>query len=251
MKKLYIVLVVLFVVVFGACDEREIEVFTDGNEIYFEKFYINEVYPGLAQADSTVASFFFYPDGTQNIEAPLAILLSGDSLEEDQTFRLKVVEEETTANADEYTIDPEYTFHTNTISKDSNDIRDVIYIKFHRSTRLEVMENGVTLVVEIIPNENLKLGQVERTRAKLILTTATAKPTWWNDEVTSNLLGDYSTKKYKLFLNEIDKKAEMSEELIREHPDKAIQLTLEFKNWLLRQNPVILDEDNEPMEVAL
>ena len=165
--------------------------------------------------------------------------------------RLKVVEEETTAHADEYTIDPEYTFHANTISKDSNDIRDVIYIKFHRSARLETMENGVTLVVEIIPNENLKLGQVERTRAKLILTTATAKPTWWDDEVTSNLLGDYSTKKYKLFLNEIDKKAEMSEELIREHPDKAIQLTLEFKNWLLRQNPVILDEDNEPMEVAL
>jgi len=205
----------------------------------------------LAQADSTVASFFFYPDGTQNIEAPLTILLSGDSLKEDQMFRLKVVEEETTAHADEYTIDPEYTFHANTISKDSNDIRDVIYIKFHRSACLETMENGVTLVVEIIPNENLKLGQVERTRAKLILTTATAKPTWWNDEVTSNLLGDYSTKKYKLFLNEIDKKAEMSEELIREHPDKAIQLTLEFKNWLLRQNPVILDEDNEPMEVAL
>ena len=246
MKKLYTVLVVLFVLVFGACYEREIEIFTDENEIYFEKFYMNEVYPGLAQADSTVASFFFYPDGTQNIEAPLTILLSGDSLKEDQMFRLKVVEEETTAHADEYTIDPEYTFHANT-----NDIRDVIYIKFHRSARLETMENGVTLVVEIIPNENLKLGQVERTRAKLILTTATAKPTWWDDEVTSNLLGDYSTKKYKLFLNEIDKKAEMSEELIREHPDKAIQLTLEFKNWLLRQNPVILDEDNEPMEVAL
>ena len=128
MKKLYIVLVVLFVVVLGACDEREIEIFTDENEIYFEKFYMNEVYPGLAQADSTVASFFFYPDGTQNIEAPLTILLSGDSLKEDQMFRLKVVEEETTAHADEYTIDPEYTFHANTISKDSNDIRDVIYI---------------------------------------------------------------------------------------------------------------------------
>ena len=65
MKKLYTVLVVLFVVVFGACDEREIEIFTDENEIYFEKFYMNEVYPGLAQADSTVASFFFYPDGTK------------------------------------------------------------------------------------------------------------------------------------------------------------------------------------------
>lgn len=251
MKRLYVVLVLLLAVVFGACDEREIEIFADGNEIYFEKFYINEVYPGMAQADSTVASFFFYPDGTQNIEASLTVLLSGDTLKEDQTFQLKVVEEETTANSDEYTIDSEYTFHANIVSKDSNDIRDVIHIKFHRSDRLEAMENGVTLVVEIIPNGNLKLGQIERTRAKLVLTTATAKPAWWNHEVTNNLLGDYSARKYKLFLNEIDKKAEMGEELIREHPDRAIQLTLEFKNWLLQQNPVILDEDEEPMKVAL
>ena len=43
----------------------------------------------------------------------------------------------------------------------------------------------------------------------------------------------------------------MSEELIAKHPDRAIQLTLEFKNWLLNQDPVILDEDEEPMEVAL
>ena len=43
----------------------------------------------------------------------------------------------------------------------------------------------------------------------------------------------------------------MSEELIAERPDRAIQLTLEFKNWLLNQDPEILDEDGEPMKVAL
>jgi len=251
MRKQYVILMLLLAVAFGSCDRREIEIFTDGNEIYFEKFYINEVYPGVAQADSTVASFFFYPDGTKNIEAPLTLLLSGDTLKEDQKFQLRVIENETTANPDEYTIDPEYVFHANTVNKDSNDIRDVIRIKFHRSDRLESMPDGVTLVVEIVPNENLKLGQIERTRAKLILTTATAQPTWWNDEVTNNLLGDYSAKKYKLFLNEIDRKVEMGEELIREHPDRALQLTLEFKYWLLQQDPIILDEDEEPMEVAL
>lgn len=251
MKKQYVIFMLLLVVAFGACDRREIEIFTDKNEIYFEKFYIDEVYPGLAQADSTVASFFFYPDGTKDIEAALTVLLSGDTLKENREFQLKVVEEETTANPEEYTIDPAYVFHTNTVNKDSNDVRDVIKIKFHRSDRIESMPNGVTLVVEIIPNEYLKLGQIERIRAKLILTTATAWPTWWNKEVEDNLLGDYSVKKYKLFLNEIDKKAEMSEELIAEHPDRAIQLTLEFKNWLLNQDPMILDEDGKPMEVAL
>ena len=251
MKRQCILLILLLTVILGSCDRREIEIFTDRNEIYFEKFYIDEVYPGLAQADSTVASFFFYPDGTQDIKASLTLLLSGDTLKEDQKFQLKVIEDETTANQDEYTIDPEYIFHANTVSKDSNDVRDVIDIKFHRSDRLESMPNGVTLVVEIVPNENLKLGQIERTRAKLILTTATVRPSWWNDEVTGNLLGEYTVTKYKLFLNEIDKKAEMSEELIRERPDRAIQLTLEFKNWLLQQDPVIMDEDGEPMEVAL
>lgn len=112
MKK-NILLILLLTVILGACDKREIEIFTDGNEIYFEKFYIDEVYPGLAQADSTVASFFFYPDETQDIEASLTLLLSGDTLKEDQKFQLKVVEEETTANPDEYTIDPEYIFHAN------------------------------------------------------------------------------------------------------------------------------------------
>ena len=82
----------LLTVAFGSCDRREIEIFADGNEIYFEKFYINEVYPGLAQADSTIASFFFYPDGVQDIEAPLTLLLSGDTLKEDQAFQLRVIE---------------------------------------------------------------------------------------------------------------------------------------------------------------
>ena len=67
MKKQYVIFMLLLAVAFGACDRREIEIFTDKNEIYFEKFYIDEVYPGLAQADSTVASFFFYPDGTKDI----------------------------------------------------------------------------------------------------------------------------------------------------------------------------------------
>ena len=46
MKKRYIILMLLLTVAFGSCDRREIEIFADGNEIYFEKFYINEVYPG-------------------------------------------------------------------------------------------------------------------------------------------------------------------------------------------------------------
>ena len=53
-------------------------------------------------------------------------------------------------------------------------------------------------------------------------------------------------------MNEIDKNGEMGKELIAESPDRAIQLVLQFKEWLLEQNPRIYDdENNEYMQVML
>lgn len=79
--------------------------FEDGHEIYFQKFYVNEVYPGTAEADSTELSFFFYPSGTQEIYAGLTVNLSGTLLTSDIQFGLKVVPGETTAHPDEYHLD--------------------------------------------------------------------------------------------------------------------------------------------------
>ncbi|MEG2229114.1 MAG: DUF4843 domain-containing protein, partial [Odoribacter sp.] len=98
-------------------------------------------------------------------------------------------------------------------------------------------------------NETVGLGQSERIRANIILTTKVIKPIWWTREVEESLLGVYSEKKYKLFLNEIDKNAEMGEDLIKNRPDMAIKLVMKFKVWLSMQNPAILEEDGSLMEV--
>ena len=63
------------------------------------------------------------------------------------------------------------------------------------------------------------------------------------------LLGKYSDKKYKLFLNEIEGAADIDEEMIRQHPDRVIQIVLKFKIWLA-QNPT-MDENGKRMEVVI
>ena len=250
-NKLKIVVGFLLLISFFACQEKDLKLFDGGNEIFFEKFYIDERPPGTVEADSTVASFFFYPDGTQKIKAPLVLCLSGRLLEKDASFKIKVVEDLTTANPDEYTISENYVFRAKEIPEDATCVTDTINIDINLSNRLSGLENGVVLVVELIPNEQIGVGQIERRRAKIILTTQAAKPDWWDNEVTNNLLGEFSNKKYKLFLNNVDVNAELNKDLIVNQPNKAIELAIKFRDWLNSQNPKVIDEDGSEMTVAI
>ena len=225
--------------------------FEDGHEIYFQKFYVNEVYPGTAEADSTELSFFFYPSGTQEIYAGLTVNLSGTLLTSDIQFGLKVVPGETTAHPDEYHLDEFYTFHANTVGEDAKVILDTIRVKLLRSDRLDKMPDGVRLVEELVPTDKVRLGQVERRRAKIIIKAAAVQPDWWTREVEINLLWTYSQKKYKLFLDHADKKLEMSADLVKDHPDRAIRLAMLFKQWLNDQEPAVTEDNGTIMSVPL
>ncbi|WP_059026221.1 DUF4843 domain-containing protein [Gabonibacter massiliensis] len=251
MKKYLFSLFLFIAIVFYACSKQETTLFQDEHEIYFKKFYINEIHPGTAEADSTVVSFFFYPTGTQDAHVELVVNLSGTLLTSDIPFGVKVIPEETTANPDEYDLDETYTFHANTAGENATEILDTLRIRLHRSERLDKMSEGVKLVVELVPNDKVRLGQVERRRAKVIITTVAEQPDWWSKEVEVNLLGTYSPKKYKLFLDHVDKKAEMNTDLIKKHPDQAIRLAMLFKQWLNDQSPAITEEDGTLMSVPL
>lgn len=251
MKNKLVIIFLFMAIGFYACSERETTLFQDGHEIYFKKFYVNEMHPGTAEADSTVVSFFFYPTGTEDVEAELIVNLSGTLLTSDIDFGIKVIPEETTANPDEYDLGELYTFHANTVGEDATEISDTIRIKLHRSTRLDNMPEGVRLVLELVPNDNVRLGQVERIRAKVIITTMARKPDWWTKEVEINLLGDYTPKKYKLFLDHADKKAEMSLDLIKNKPDQAIRLAMLFKQWLNEQTPPVTEDDGTIMKLPI
>lgn len=235
-----------------ACSEREIETFSDGNEIYFDKFYTNELAPGTANADSTMISFFFYPTGTQEINAALVVNLSGKLPEKDLCYGVKVVEEETTARTDEYLLPEKCIFRVQKeYDPNAKEVQDTLYITLKRSERMENLLEGVRLVIELVPTEELALGQFERRRAILIYTIHGTRPEWWDSEVDINLLGKYSEKKYKCFLDNVNGAERLDGDMIKNNPDEAIKLVMSFKSWLNIQNPPVLDEDGTEMKVEI
>ena len=220
--------------IFFACSEKDIETFHGRHQIYFDKFYMNALYPGTEEADTTRTSFFFYPENTSSIKVQLVVNLSGRLLDADLNFGLKLVEEGTTALPGEYKLEESYVFHRKPVEEGAKEIKDTIELTLIHSDRLaELGLEGVRLVVELVPSVEVDLGQYERRRAVIVWSEVEAQPEWWDYEVQWSLLGDYSYAKYKLFLQTVDTDGELNGELIKENPARAIELVTEFKEWLL------------------
>ena len=248
-KLLYLLSMTAVLGMFTACQEDELQLWGNEHHIYFEKFYKDAIAPGKERADSTLTSFFFYADEVNDLEAKLVVNMTGRLLEKDLLFKLKVVDEMTTANANEYTLQDQYVFRAHHVNDTATNQRDTITVKMHRSARLASMPNGVRLTVELVPLGDLKLGQTERTRADIILTRDAVKPAWWDDEITNNLFGEYSSRKYKLFLLNIDPGATLNADMLRQAPYKAILLVRKFKQWLQEHPSQAVEEDGRPMTV--
>ena len=223
--------------------------FGDEHHIYFEKFYKDAAAPGLERADSTLASFFFFTDDVEELQAPLVVNMTGRLLESDVPFKLRVVPEMTTANPDEYKLDDQYVFRAHNVSEGAKNQSDTISIRMFRSARLKDMPNGVRLCVELVPMGEILLGQTERTRAVIILTRDAVRPEWWDGAVSKTLFGDYSSRKYKLFLLNIDPDATLNADMLRTQTWKAIDLVRKFKKWLAEHPEQAVEEDGSPMTV--
>ena len=97
----------------------------------------------------------------------------------------------------------------------------------------EVGVQGLQLEVELVPSEELGLGQYERRRAVIVWTNVLAQPEWWDYEVQYMLLGEYSYQKYRLFLEVVPGAAEIDETMISEQPSRVISMVSEFRQWLM------------------
>lgn len=249
MKKYIYILAVAITVLCYSCQEEPLMTFGHEHHIYFEKFYKDAYAPGKEKADSTIASFFFFEDDVMEIETKLVVNMTGRLLEKDELFKLKVVPEMTTANTDEYKLQDTYTFRAHNVAENATNQSDTINIKMFRTPRLKGLPQGVRLTVELVPMGDVQLGQTERIRAVIILTRDAVRPEWWDADVTNNLFGEYSSRKYKLFLLYIDKKASLNEEMLKTAPYKAIQLVRRFKKWLDENPEKAIEEDGRKMTV--
>ena len=234
MKKNMIYVLLCGLLLLAACEERGLDVFDDQHEVYFEKFFIDAYSPGTETADSTSASFFFAEEDDDHVMVDLVVCLAGRVPEKDLNFSLEVEEEGTTALPDEYQLDPVYTFRASSYltEEGSNSVKDTVRIRMNRTPRLDDFPQGIRLVVKLVASSDVSVGQYERSKAVIILTKDAVKPLWWDDEVTHELLGTYSSKKYKLFLQNIEGAYELDEKMITERPSRALQLVRKFKEWL-------------------
>lgn len=222
--------------------------FGSDHYIYFDKFWKNASYPGTETADSTEATFFFVGDDETSTTADLIVVLAGHQLEQDLDFKLRVVPEMTTALPEEYTLQDKYTFHARPVQEGDTRFQDTIHIQLNKSARLDEMPEGYRLVLEIVPDEQVKVGQYERSRSIIRIVKDPVRPAWWNSEVDIYLLGTYSATKYKLFLENVPGAGELDGEMIEQRPDEARKLVLEFKKWLM-ENPS--EDEFGPIEVPV
>lgn len=250
MKRITLIYLAFILCLLYSCNEKDIEVFHGESQIYFEKYFVDEFNTGGNLADSTCASFFLYPDQVNEITCDLIIYFSGIPLENDTEFNVKVVEEESTINTDEFTLPERFIFHAKNYAENDEQVKDTIKIKFHKTDRLKNID-GATLVLELVETDILKLGQRERRKAKIFVTTKAAKPIWWDQDVTNKLLGEYSQKKFKLFVLHADSEARMSTDLINNHPDEAMDIVMRFKQWLNNQPEPVTEEDGRIMTIKI
>ncbi len=242
-KYLYYILVISLTLSTFSCKKADLKVFGDEHHIYFDKFYKDAVFPGKDKAEETKASFFFLADNVKELEVPLVVHMTGRLLKKDLPFQLKVDPKMTTANADEYKLEDLYHFRANNVSEGAKNQSDTIYIKMFKTERLKDLKDGVKLTLDLVPVGDLQLGQTERTKAVIVLTRDAIKPAWWTEEVSNNLFGTYSSRKYKLFLLNIDPDITLNEDMLRENPSKAIYLVREYKKWLSEHPDEAVEED--------
>ena len=141
-----------------------------------------------------------------------------------------------------------YTFHARPVQEGDTRFQDTIHIQLNKSARLDEMPEGYRLVLEIVPDEQVKVGQYERSRSIIRIVKDPVRPAWWNSEVDIYLLGTYSATKYKLFLENVPGAGELDGEMIEQRPDEARKLVLEFKKWLM-ENPS--EDEFGPIEVPV
>lgn len=248
MNKIFLLLAVMGGLLFTSCQEDSIMVFGSDHYIYFDKFWKDASYPGTEKADSTEVTFFFVGEDENSTNAELIVVLAGRQLEHDLDFKLRVVPELTTALPEEYTLKDKYTFHARPVQEGDTRFQDTIQIQLNKSARLDTMSAGYRLVLEVVPDENVKPGQYERARSVIRIVKDPVRPGWWNSEVDIYLLGAYSATKYKLFLEHVPGASELDKEMIEQRPDEARKLVLEFKKWL-QQNPS--EDEFGPIEVPV
>ncbi|WP_303180235.1 DUF4843 domain-containing protein [uncultured Butyricimonas sp.] len=223
--KTFIFLIFSFIILW-ACSEDKTYEYKSVKYLHFSKPEIPD--------SATVLSFTHYPGVTEK-EIAVEVLLAGDLVSRPTPYQLKVDADSTTANAEQYSFDLIQEFP-------ANQIKDTVYIKLFNK---ELEGKEVTLYIRIVENENFTPGLKANQAARIIFNNISSKPDWWDEEVETLFLGEWSAKKYSEFVS-FTKITDLSE---YEFTVRR-KICLEFKKYLKDEG--ITEEDGvTPMEIPV
>lgn len=101
------------------------------------------------------------------------------------------------ATADEYQLETEQVFH-------KGKYEDQVKVTLKKSARMD--NQTVKLILRIEANENfgqanyLDYKIVESLNATITFDNKISKPTWWDDDIVINYLGEWTSAKYRYFI---------------------------------------------------
>lgn len=228
MKKyiLYIIGLLFFV----SCQEEKLKPFSGERYISFS----NNV-----ETDSVSLSFFFYP-GQDKVLVPLEINLAGLPLNKDLEYKIEVNDKHTTADSKYFKLPDNLIF-------EKGKIKDTINIELVNSPELK--EKEVKLVLNIVENENFIPGAISYRYAKIVFSDIVSQPVWWDWKVARYILGDYSVKKFRLFMQVTG-----IGDITGLHPSDVRSYAIQFKYYLAKEKEAgrtVYEENGAEMEVTV
>ena len=219
------------VLAIAGCREQETPTFTAKSMLYIqqEDFADGESID-LVHLTKSFASYA----GASEMEVSFKVNLIGHVTGYDRPFEVAVVEEETTAEENEYEIE--------TPVLKAGEITTDLKIKLFKTPRMD--EEKVTLTILLLAGKHFNLGYEDQLTAQVIYDNTPLKPEWWTEFIALCYLGEYTPAKYNAFYNYCG-----LTDISDLEPSELRELVLGFKEYIEENG--ITEEDGSPMELPI
>lgn len=206
----YFIIMIVFVWLYG-CQESEFTTYESANYVQFVR----------SLEDSTTVSFTFYPEQDELLW-PLPLEITGVPV--DQVLNYKVIVDEEYSTAIEglhFELLPEMNIKPLAVG-------DTCWIRLIKTPEMKTKE--FRIVLRLVDSEMLLRGQLDYSIAVIRVNDKISRPDWWDDNVVWYYLGEYSDKKFSLFIDVtgVSDLTGASDAILRKY-------SLQFKYWLQAQ----------------
>jgi hypothetical protein len=225
----YLAIILATLLCTQACKKDNIDVYAGETYVQFSRGY----------ADSSLFSFLALPNSNEGT-TPLAVELVGFPENRDRHFNVTVVKELSTAPEANYVLPKSFTLR-------ANRTKDTVWMTLKKTPEIAI--KPVKLVLKLEPTTDFKVGQSDHAALILYISNIVARPDWWDGSVEGSFLGEYSDKKYKLFIDVTGRS-----ELDNTNEYEVRYYTTIFKNYLLREKDAgrtVYEDNGSEMTVAM